>query len=60
MFVVRSHSVVSDQCSMSAYWAVQVGLLTSFTFARYRLSPMAAFTSGAYFLYSGKVVTVNL
>ena len=31
-------------------WAVQAGLLTPLTFARHRLSPLAAFTSGAYFL----------
>ena len=29
------------------YWAIQAGLLTPFTFARHRLSPLAAFTSGA-------------
>ena len=31
------------------YWAIQAGLLTPLTFARHRLSPLAAFTSGAYF-----------
>ena len=31
------------------YWAIQAGLLTPLTFARRRLSPLAAFTSGAYF-----------
>ena len=36
------------------YWAVQAGLLTPLTFARHRLSPLAAFTSGAYFLHSGR------
>ena len=30
------------------YWAIQAGLLTPLTFARNRLSPLAAFTSGAY------------
>ena len=34
------------------HWAVQAGLLTPLTFARHRLSPLAAFTSGAYFLHS--------
>ena len=29
------------------YWAIQAGLLTPLTFARHRLSPFAAFTSGA-------------
>ena len=28
-------------------------LLTPLTFARHRLSPLAVFTSGAYFLYNG-------
>ena len=35
------------------YWAVQEGLFTPLTFARHRLSPLAAFTSGAYFLHNG-------
>ena len=42
------------------YWAIQAGLLTPLTFARHRLSPLAAFTSGAYFLHNEKAVTVNL
>ena len=33
---------------------IQVGLLTPLTFAWHRLSPLAAFTSGAYFLHSGR------
>ena len=33
-------------------WAIQEGLLTPLTFARYRLSPLAAFTSGAYFFHN--------
>ena len=36
------------------YWAIQAGLLTPLTFARHRLSPMAAFTSGTYFLHNGR------
>ena len=36
------------------YWAVQAGLLTPLTFARHRLSPLAAFTSGEYFLHKGR------
>ena len=36
------------------YWAIQTGLLTPLTFARHRLSPLAAFTSGAYFLHNGR------
>ena len=39
---------------LSCYWAIQAGLLTPLTFARHRLSPMAAFTSGAYFLHNGR------
>ena len=35
-------------------WAIQVGLLTPLTFAWHRLSPLGAFTSGAYFLHSGR------
>ena len=37
-----------------SYWTVQAGLLTPLTFARHRLSPLAAFTSGAYFLHNGR------
>ena len=36
------------------YWVVQAGLLTPLTFARYRLSPLAAFTTGVYFLHNGR------
>ena len=36
------------------YWAIHAGLLTPLTFARHRLSPLAAFTSGAYFLHNGR------
>ena len=36
------------------YWATQAGLLTPLTFALHRLSPLAAFTSGAYFLHNGR------
>ena len=42
--------VKEQQC----YWAVQVGLLTPMTFALHHLSPLAAFTSGAYFLHNGR------
>ena len=38
----------------ASYWAVQAGLLTPLTFARHRLGPLAAFTSGAYFLHNGR------
>ena len=36
------------------YWAIQAGLLTPLTFARHRLSPLATFTSGTYFLHNGR------
>ena len=36
------------------YWAVHAGLLTPLTFAWYHLSPLAAFTSGVYFLHNGR------
>ena len=39
---------------MIIYWAIQAGLLTPLTFARHRLSPLAAFTSSAYFLHNGR------
>jgi len=37
-----------------SYWAVQAALLSSLTFTRHRLSPLSAFTSGAYVLHNGK------
>ena len=36
------------------YWAIQTGLLTPLTFARHRLSPLAAFTSSAYLFHNGR------
>ena len=36
------------------YWAIQAGLLTPLIFAQHRFSPLAAFTSGAYFLHNGR------
>ena len=36
------------------YWVIQVRLLTPVTFAQHRLSALAAFTSGAYFLHNGR------
>ena len=41
-----------ESCGVNTSWAVQAGLLTPLTFAWHRLSPLAAFTSGAYFLHS--------
>ena len=35
-------------------WAIQAGLLTPLNFARHRLSPLAALTSGAYFFHNGR------
>ena len=40
--------------SSSQYWVVQAGLLTPLTFAWHHLSPLATFTSGAYFLHNGR------
>ena len=37
-----------------SYWAIQAGLLTPLTFARHCLSPLVAFTSGAYFCDNGR------
>ena len=45
-------TISSYQCM--CYWAIQAGLLTPLTFARHRLSPMAAFTSSAYFFHNGR------
>ena len=42
------------QPQATAYWVVQAGLLTPLTFTRHRLSHVAVFTSGAYFLYNGR------
>ena len=36
------------------YWVIQAGWLTPLTFAWHHLSPLAAFTSGAYFLHNGR------
>ena len=47
--VVPVGSTSSSGDGARYYWAIQVGLLTPLTFARHRLSPLAAFTSGAYF-----------
>ena len=46
------HTSWNNQCIQCSYWAIQAGLLTPLTFARHRLSPLAAFTSGAYFLHN--------
>ena len=35
----------------AAYWVIQAWLLTPLTFARHRLSPLAALPSSAYFLH---------
>ena len=57
MLVAAPYLPASIKTSFSAlpvYWAIQAGLLTPLTFARHRLSPLAAFTSGAYFLHNGR------
>ena len=53
LYVSLSLCVLISVCPC-LYWAVQVGLLTPLTFARHRLSSLAAFTSGAYFLHNGR------
>ena len=47
------NSVIKCVDPLTYYWAVQAGLLTPLTFARHCLSPLAAFTSGVYFLNNG-------
>ena len=56
IFVLEAEyaSVLEVEWYSAAYWVVQAGLLTPLTFARHRLSPLAAFTSGAYFLHNGR------
>ena len=46
----RLHAVFS----VCACWAVQAELLTPLTFAQHHLSPLAAFTSSAYFFHNGR------
>ena len=48
-----SNALPLSQTGSHLYWAIQAGLLTPLTFARHRLSPLAAFTSGSYFLHEG-------
>ena len=36
------------------FWAIQAGLLTPLTSAWHCLSPLVAYTSGAYFLHNGR------
>ena len=50
-------SILLSTCEYTTfrvYWAIHAGLLTPLTFAQHRLSPLAAFTSGAYFLHNGR------
>ena len=49
-----SYQTPASLVGRMVYWAIQAGLLTPLTFARHRLSPLAAFTSGAYFLHNGQ------
>ena len=53
-----SPSLALSQCEgyglILLYWAIQAGLLSPLTFAWHHLSPLAAFTSGAYFLHNGR------
>ena len=48
------HSKHLTYIQISYYWVVQAGLLTPLTFAWHRSSPLAAFTSSAYFLHNGR------
>ena len=50
---VEQHKTLLKGASVP-FCAVQVGLLTPLTFAPHRLSPLAAFTSGVYFLRHGR------
>ena len=51
---VVSFVASTEAVPLLVYWTIQAGLLTPLTFARRRLSPFAAFTSGAYFLHNGR------
>ena len=54
-FIYRSFvSVLLLLLQNALYWEVWAGLLTPLNFTRHRLSPLAAFTSGAYFLHNGR------
>ena len=44
--------VTSLMTKTGCYWVVQAGLTTPLTFTWHRLSPLAVFTSGAYFLHN--------
>ena len=58
--VKLSRTFYEGRWQRETFWAVHAGLLTPLTFTRHRLSPLAAFTSGAYFQSSQwKAVTVN-
>ena len=60
LFELYKFNPLSPHCGLIAwklmhcYWVIQAGLLTPLTFARHRLSPLAAFISGAYFLHNGR------
>ena len=52
LLVVGHRAECGGSDPLCLYWAIQAGLLTPLTFARHRLSPLAAFSSGAYFLHN--------
>ena len=52
--IINNSSWILCSLICFSYWAIQAGLLTPLTFARHRLSPLAAFTPGAYFLHTGR------
>ena len=45
---------MQNTTNTDSYWTIQARLLTPLTFAQHRLSPLAVFTSGAYFLHNGR------
>ena len=54
LLLQKLQPLCSELIISTLYCAVQAGLLTPLTFTRHRLSPLAASTSGAYFLHNGR------
>ena len=53
VYADHPHRPDSGLKESEAYLAVQAGLLTPLTFTQHHLSPLAAFTSGAFFTTEG-------
>ena len=51
-YLLNSNYHTMQLNTQKRYWAIQAGLLIPLTFAQHRLSPLAAFTSGVYFLHN--------